>query len=75
MSETEPTAAEVVRENVVQALDEVRRAKAHHQALRGRERPDPDIPSGDLEDAARAVAEAEKRLAQARGELLAFFAA
>ncbi len=75
MPEAEPTAAEAVRENVAQALEEVRRAKAHHRALRGRERSGTDAPSGELDEAVRAVAAAEERLVRARGELLAFFAA
>jgi hypothetical protein len=74
MSEAVPNAAEAVRENVAQALDDVRRAKAHHRALQGRERPGTDAPAGELQDAAHAVSAAEERLAEARCALLAFFA-
>ena len=75
MSEADPTPAEAARENVAKALENVRRAKAHHRALRSREHSGTDAPTEELDAAARAVAAAEERLAQTRGELLAFFAA
>ena len=75
MFDIQLTEAEPMREAVAQALDILRRAKARHSALQAVSRTEVAASATELDEATRAVTAAEERLAKARKELLAFFAA